>query len=290
MGQWVRFSEFDVTNERRVQKVKDFLDKNALELSDDVELFVTASEEGEMVACGGISGKILKCVAVTPRLRGQRFVLKVIDELLEAAKRRGQKELFLFSAPKNQAYFESHGFRLIESSGDEVILMENSDNLAQFKEGLRQKRVDGKNIGSVVLCDSPLQERETALINQALEQCDWLHVFVVCQEGTHSPARTEALRQSLASFSRISVHENSEYLISKATFPTYFIKDQDHINALHGELDLKIFKRHIAPALGITHRFIGCESDVNEAYNALMKELLPQVWEDAPPVCVVSLG
>ncbi|MBE0496565.1 MAG: [citrate (pro-3S)-lyase] ligase [Campylobacterales bacterium] len=290
MGQWVRFSEFDATNERRVAKVKDFLDKNELALSDDVELFVTASEEGEMVACGGISGKILKCVAVTPRLRGQRFVLKVIDELLAAAKKRGQEELFLFSAPKNKEYFESHGFKLIESSGNEVLLMENSDNLTHYKASLRQKRVEGNVIGSAVLCDSPLQEKEMALIRQASKQCDWLHIFIVCEDGSHSSERTEVLTQNLAGFSNITVHENSEYLISKATFPTYFIKDQDHISALHAELDVKIFKRHIAPTLGITHRFIGCESDVNEAYNTLMKRILPQSWEDAPSVEVVQLG
>ena len=289
MGQWVRFSEFDATNERRVAKVKDFLDKNELELSDDVELFVTASEEGEMVACGGISGKILKCVAVTPRLRGQRFVLKVIDELLAAAKRRGQEELFLFSAPKNQEYFESHGFSLIERSGNEVILMENSGNLARYKESLRQKRVEGSMIGSVVICDSPLQEKEMALICHASKQCDWLHVFVVCEDGTHSTKRTQKLREALGGFANVTVHDNSEYLISKATFPTYFIKDQAHINALHAELDLNIFKRHIAPELGISHRFIGCESDVNEAYNTLMETLLPSAEEGVMPIAVVHL-
>ncbi|NLC27365.1 MAG: [citrate (pro-3S)-lyase] ligase, partial [Campylobacteraceae bacterium] len=81
------------------------------------------------------------------------------------------------------------------------------------------------------------------------------------------------LREELSKFENITVHENSEYLISKATFPTYFIKEESHIQALHAELDLKIFKRHIAPMLGITHRFIGCESDINEEYNTLMRKI-----------------
>jgi [citrate (pro-3S)-lyase] ligase len=290
MGQWVRFSEFEATNERRVAKVKDFLGKNDLALTDDVELFVTASEEGEMVACGGISGKILKCVAVTPRLRGQRFVLKVIDELLEAAKKRGQKELFLFSSPKNQAYFESHGFGLIGSSGNEVILMENTDNLGRYKAQLREKRVEGKAIGSAVLCDTPLRDREIALIQRASHMCDWLHVFIVCdhdKEGFTSD-RAAVLRERLKAFENITVHERSEYMISKATFPTYFIQDQDRISALHAELDLKIFKEHIAPSLGITHRFVGSESDVNESHNVLMEHILSKT-DTTPAIEVVRI-
>ncbi len=273
MSEWIRFSEFNAKNERKVAKVKDFLDNNDLILSDDIEFFVTASDEGEIVACGGISGRILKCVAVTPRLRGQRFVLKVVEALLSAAKRRGIEELFLFSTPKNQSYFESNGFKLIESSGTEVILMENSKNLECYKELLKSQKVDGRIIGSAVICDSALKSNELTLLEKASHKCDWLHVFVVCENGSHSAKRTDTLREELSKFENITVHENSEYLISKATFPTYFIKEESHIQALHAELDLKIFKRHIAPMLGITHRFIGCESDINEEYNTLMRKI-----------------
>lgn len=273
MNEWIRFSEFDASNYRKVAKVKDFLDRNDLILSDDIELYVTASDEGEIVACGGISGKILKCVAVTPRLRGQRFVLRVVDALLNAAKRKGLKDLFLFSTPKNQSYFESNGFKLIESSGSEVILMENSDNLDIYKESLKKQKKDGAVIGSAIISDSTLGPKELILLENASYKCDWLHVFVVCEDGVHSTFKTNTLREELKKFKNITVHDNSEYMISKATFPTYFIKDQNHISQLHAELDLKIFKRHIAPMLGITHRFVGCESDLNEDYNSLMKKI-----------------
>ena len=273
MDRWVRFSEFDATNERKVTKVKDFLDRNDLILSDDVELYVTASEEGEMVACGGISGKILKCVAVTPRLRGQRFVLKVIDALLEAARHRGQEELFLFSAPKNQAYFESHGFKLIETSGNEVILMENSNNLEKYKQSLASMHKEGEKIGSMVVCDSSITDEDIKRIELASMECDWLHVFIVCHDGNYSKESYDKLAQFLEYLANVTLHENSDYLISKATFPTYFIKDETHISALHAELDLKIFKNHIAPVLGITHRFINKNGQNGQVYCETMQNL-----------------
>lgn len=273
MDSWVRFSEFDATNERKVTKVKDFLDRNDLVLSDDVELYVTASEEGEMVACGGISGKILKCVAVTPRLRGQRFVLKVIDALLDAAKHRGQEELFLFSAPKNQSYFETHGFKLIEKSGDEVILMENSDNLSKYQKQLFSMRKEGEVIASMIVCDSLVIENGIEQIEHASRECDWLHVFIVCNDGIYDKKSFERLSLSLKHLPNVTLHENSDYLISKATFPTYFIKDESHISALHAELDLKIFKNHIAPVLGITHRFVTGDGKSNKIYFDTMKKI-----------------
>lgn len=287
MDSWVRFSEFDATNERKVTKVKDFLDRNDLVLSDDVELYVTASEEGEMVACGGISGKILKCVAVTPRLRGQRFVLRVIDALLEAAHKRGQKELFLFSAPKNQSYFESHGFNLIEKSGDEVILMENSDNLSKYQKKLSTLRKEGDTIGSIVVCDSQIEEKNIKQIEHAARECDWLHVFIVCNDGAYSKNSFEKLVAMLEHLSNVVVHENSDYLISKATFPTYFIKDESHISELHAELDLKIFKRHIAPVLGITHRFVCGGDNGNQIYIDMMKKIFAQNDENSAIKVVV---
>jgi [citrate (pro-3S)-lyase] ligase len=276
MNQWIRFSEFDATNERKVARVKDFLDRNDLILSDDVELYVTASEEGEIVACGGISGKILKCVAVTPRLRGQRFVLKVIDALLEAAKKRGQEELFLFSSPKNQSYFEEHGFKLIERSGDEVILMENSDNLEKYQESLKKYKKEGSKIASMVVCDSLVDEKDIKEIESISNQSDWLHLFIVCNNGVYEKADFEKLSQKLEYLKNVTVHENSDYLISKATFPTYFIKDKAHLSALHAELDLKIFKNHIAPILGITHRYVGSKNSLNTIYLQTMKRIFAQ--------------
>lgn len=288
MNEWYRFREFEATNERQVDRVKDFLDRNELVLSDDVELFVTASDDGEIVACGGISGKILKCVAVTPRLRGKRFVLKVIDELLEVAKRRGQEELFLFSTPKNQEYFEAKGFSLIEKSKDEAILMENSNNLQKYKESLMRYKKPGDNIGSIVYCDLNIEKFDKNWVYKAKERCDFLHIFLVNSNDKNNQEKCQYIRDVLKSYDEIKIHGNSEYLISKATFPTYFIKDKEHIQALHAELDLKIFKTHIAPALNITHRFIDRNGDIGEIYSNEMERIFSESLT-TPPIKVVKI-
>ena len=67
------------------------------------------------------------------------------------------------------------------------------------------------------------------------------------------------------------------YLVSRATFPAYFIKDKTRADLVKADLDIAFFAGRIAPALHITKRFVGEApfSPVTAAYNARMKELLP---------------
>ena len=65
--------------------------------------------------------------------------------------------------------------------------------------------------------------------------------------------------------------------MSRATFPAYFIRDEEHADEVRSDLDITLFAERIAPALNITVRFVGDEpfSPVTKAYNNRMKELLP---------------
>jgi len=76
---------------------------------------------------------------------------------------------------------------------------------------------------------------------------------------------------------RVVVIEGSDYQISAATFPTYFLKDLSEAAETQMRLDLDLFARHIASALGATVRFVGSEplDPLTARFNALMKELLP---------------
>jgi len=75
----------------------------------------------------------------------------------------------------------------------------------------------------------------------------------------------------------VRVHEGGDYIISQATFPSYFLKESKLVEETHAELDLGIFATRIAPALGITHRYVGEEpfDPVTKNYNDKMKEILP---------------
>ncbi|WP_024953733.1 [citrate (pro-3S)-lyase] ligase [Sulfurospirillum arcachonense] len=278
MNSSISFSQFDNTSKIRVKKVEAFLNSVELELSPDIEVFVSAKEKSKMIACGGLSGNVLKCIAVSPEKRGEGFVLSVMTELLNAANDRGRKELFIYSTPKNIAFFEECGFQLIEECDSKIILMENSKNLKKYKNNLSRLKKDGNVIGSIVMNANPFTLGHRYLVEEAAKKSDHLHIFVVREDASDFSFkdRINLIQKGLADIENITIHEGSDYIISKATFPTYFIKDKCSINELHAKLDLSIFRNQIAPSLNITHRFVGTEPycTVTNNYNQNMKKVL----------------
>ena len=274
----ISFSQFDNTNTRRVKKVEHFLDSVDLELSPDIEVYVSAREDNKMIACGGLSGNVLKCIAISPEKRGEGFVLSVMTQLLNAANDRGRKELFIFSTPKNRTFFEECGFRLIEECDEKIMLMENTQNLEKYKNSLSELKKDGEVIGSIVMNANPFTLGHRYLVESAASQSDHLHIFVVREDASEFKFedRIALIKNGLSHIENITIHEGSDYIISKATFPTYFIKDKGDVNELHAKLDLNIYRNHLAPKLGITHRFVGTEPycTVTNNYNKNMKNIL----------------
>jgi [citrate (pro-3S)-lyase] ligase len=286
------FSEVPNTSIVRRQKIRAFLERVNLEMSEDVEIFVIAKEDDEIVACGGISGKVLKNIAIDESIRGEGLALSLMSELLNVAYREKRFELFLFTKPIYQEVFESCGFKYIEQSHNEVILMENSYNIDLYKKRLRKYKHTGEVVGSLVMNCNPFTLGHRYLVEQACQRSDWVHLFVVKEDASFFKFedRYALIQAGLADLKNLTIHEGSDYIISKATFPTYFIKDKRKIDSLYTELDLNIFRNHLAPQLGITHRFVGMEPlcVVTNEYNQQMKKILARPG-DSPPITVVEL-
>lgn len=289
----IKFSQFDCTNVRRLRKVKEFLKENNLELSSDIEFFVIGKEAEKIVACGGLSGKVLKCIAVTTERRGEGLILKVMTELLNLAYNRNQNDLFLFSTPKNIEFFQDCGFTLIEECPGEVILMENNKNLQIYQKKLRKLKKDGSVIGAIVMNANPFTLGHRYLVEEASKRSDWLHLFVVKEDASEFKFddRVNLIKKGTCHLKNVTIHEGSDYIISKATFPTYFIKDKGMINEFHAKLDLNVFKNQLAPYLGITHRFVGTEPycAVTNNYNQNMKKILKKKDRKSAAIEVVEI-
>jgi [citrate (pro-3S)-lyase] ligase len=131
------------------------------------------------------------------------------------------------------------------------------------------------------------------LVENAAQRSDWVHLFVVREEG-HDFSYSDRLQmiiQGTKHIHNITVHSGSEYIISKATFPSYFIKTQGLIDSCHAALDLQIFRKYIAPALGITHRFVGSEPEcvVTRHYNQQMQYWLSEAEISSAPITVIEI-
>lgn len=281
-------------NPKLQPEVAAFLRSCDLELDANIADFVTVRAGKRLVACAGMGENVIKCVAVSSELRGQNITLRLISDVTNLAADMGRYQLFLYTKPENVETFASCGFYPLVEMPGVIALMENSPvGLSRYCKGLAAQRQDGQKIGSIVMNANPFTFGHQYLAQTAADECDWLHVFVV---GENSSLITYEDRYALVSdglkhLPRTTVHPGSIYMISKATFPSYFLKDRGIVDQCHTALDLIIFREHVAPALGITHRFVGTEPfcPVTRKYNQDMQRWLMHEPSAAPAVMVVEL-
>ena len=240
------------------------------------EQTVLVWEDEELVATGSREGNILKCIAVENSRQGEGLLATVITQLRQNAFQAGHSHLFLYTKPQNEYLFTSLFFHPIART-DKVLLMEDgAHGIGKFLASLSKPEGD---CGAIVMNADPFTLGHRYLVEEASRRCEKLLVFVLSEDKGHFPAavRIELVRRGTADLSNVTVLPTGPYLISSATFPTYFLKDRDNADAVHCMLDVEIFTKHFAPHFSITHRFVGTEplSALTARYNDILKEELP---------------
>lgn len=275
--------EFEIikTSDKSLRKrVADFLDENGLGIDDDIRQFVIARSGKEIVACAGLASNTLKCIAVAPEFRGASLCVKLVNETESVANQQGEHHLFLLTSPDNVKSFLGCGFYPIVSIENKAVLMENTPvGIHRHCKALRAEGlVTGSKIGGIVMNANPFTLGHQFLIERASSECDWLHIFVVEEDLSQFSfdERIAMVRDGVSRFPNVTVHPGSEYIISRGTFPGYFLKEKKVINDVYTGIDLLIFRKYIAPALDITHRFVGTEPycKTTAIYNCAMHHWL----------------
>ncbi|MEE3376808.1 MAG: triphosphoribosyl-dephospho-CoA synthase, partial [Candidatus Cryptobacteroides sp.] len=263
-------------------KVEGFLQANGLRMETLDVYYTLQNTDGAILAGAGLAGDVIKCVAVAPEARSEGLVAPLVSHILS---QHGPGNLKVFTKPENEAVFGSLGFHAI-ARAPLAILMENGRGLEAYCACLKDTLLSSRptegsgeissSVGVVVMNANPFTLGHRYLLEQAAARVDRLVVIPV--RTSYAFPYTERLAMIKAGApSGVTVVEGSDYQISAATFPTYFLKDLSEAAETQMRLDLDLFARHIAPALGATVRFVGSEPQdpLTARYNTLMQELLP---------------
>lgn len=256
----------------------DFLARAGLEADQNVERTVLIWDEGELIATGSRQGNLLKCIAVDEFRQGEGLTATILTQLRQDAFAAGYRHLFLYTKPKNQYMFSSLFFYPVAQTRD-VLLMEDKPNgIQSFLDSLTPQVCDGV-VGAAVMNCNPFTLGHQHLIQTAAAQCDRLYVFVLSEDKSQFSAtdRLALVKAGTAHLPNVTVLPTGPYLISSATFPTYFLKDREQAQTVQCLLDIEIFVRYYAPKFHITHRFVGTEplSAMTDQYNKALMEHLP---------------
>ena len=262
------------------RRVEAFLAANGLRLAPlDRYVVVTRDEDGdEILAGGGLDGNIIKCVAVSESARSEGLMNILVSRLIAIAREEGRESVKAFTKPENEGIFKSLGFALIASSPNAILMENGRGGLPEYRKYLESLARPGRN-GAIVMNANPFTKGHRYLVEQAASLVDNLYVIVVREDRSRFPyaERKAMIDAGCAGLDNVIVCEGSDYAISAATFPTYFLKKLDDATDTQIALDLDLFVNHIAKPLGVTVRFAGSEPEdaLTHRYNELMAEILP---------------
>ncbi|KAB8312875.1 [citrate (pro-3S)-lyase] ligase [Erwinia endophytica] len=280
-AQWpIDFRVVEVNrNPRSLAAIRTLLSGNGLGLDRDITTFVAAWSGERLMGCAGLAANVIKCVVVDEQLRGENLSARLLAEVEQLALARGHFHLFLYTRSCHRERFQHNGFWPIAESSNHALLMENTpQGLQRYCRSLQASRMPGQRIGAIVMNANPFTLGHRYLVEQAARACDWLQLFVVREDASFFPfsTRLKMVQAGVAHLPNVTVHQGSHYIISRATFPAYFLKEHSEVQQAWSEIDLLIFRNAIAPALGITHRFIGSEPfcEITRQYNQSMHQLL----------------
>ena len=264
---------------RKKELWKDFLRRADLEPDENVERTVLVWDNGELVATGSRQGDLLKCIAVDEDRQGEGITATLITALRQDAFAEGRQHLFLYTKPQNEFMFSSLFFYPIAKSGKVLLMESKKEGIRAFVDGL-PKASAGEKIGAAVMHCNPFTLGHRYLVETAAKNCDHLYVFVLSEGGAmFSPEdRMAMVKAGTADLPNVTVLPTGPYLISSATFPTYFLKDREQAGTVQCLLDIDIFCKYYAPKFGITRRYVGTEplSPMTNQYNQALLAALPE--------------
>lgn len=289
--------ELHPTIPRQRRQIEMFLQTNGLRY-DDVDYYAAIVDESsdEMIAGGGLKGSVIKCVAVAEGHKGEAVANVIVSHLIAKANAEGCQCVKLYTKPDNRQLFESLSFRLIAESPNAILMETGVGGIEKYSEELRVKSEElgvkneelkndesvvsnvRKPIGVIVMNANPFTLGHRFLVEQSSELVERLYVVVVredCSMFSYNE-RKAMVSQGVRDIGNVVVVDGSDYAVSAATFPTYFLKQLSDATDTQIILDLDLYRRRIAPALGATIRFFGSEptDPLTRRYNELMHQQL----------------
>lgn len=235
--------------------------------------------EQRAIATGSCFGNTLRCLAVDSAHRGEGLMNQIVTHLIETQYGRGNTHLFLYTKTGTANIFSDLGFYEIARVNGALVFMENRRNgFSGYLKSLAVPPCTGPS-AAVVLNANPFTLGHLALVETAARENERLHLFVVSEDKSLVPfaVRKRLILEGTAHLKNLCYHDCGPYLISNATFPSYFQRDEQEAIEGHARLDVEMFKR-IAAALSIGRRYLGEEpaSLVTGIYNEVMQAELPR--------------
>lgn len=274
--------EIFLTDPSEKAKVIEFLKGFDLTFTGNIDYTMGLYDDGQLIGTGSLGGRVMRDIAISEKYQKKGLTRRIIRNLQGESYRRGVTGNQIFTKPKNVPIFEHMGFKCVAVAEPYAALLEKgTDTLEDYLSRVRAilGTGEGKNRGAIVMNCNPFTLGHRSLVEYAHNNCDEVIIFAVQEDRSIFPFsdRFSLIKQGVRDMKGVEVISGGDFIISNATFPTYFIKGTDEL-AAQTKLDATVFATRIAPALNITVRFVGEEptDKTTLAYNNAMREVFAQ--------------
>ncbi|TRX70661.1 [citrate (pro-3S)-lyase] ligase [Carboxylicivirga sp. M1479] len=280
-----RIEEPDLTSRYDVELIRRFLSPLGFYFEESTVDYsvILYTLNDDIVGVGSCKGNVLKYVAVAPQYRESGAFAHIVTHLTERVMFDNQ-QAFVFTRPENITRFCGIGYRHIATAEPLISLLEfgyqSIDDYKKYLQSIKSKNGE-KEVASIVVNCNPFTLGHQYLIESAAADNDLVYVFVVESERSlfSFKDRFEMVQLGTSHLPNVRILKGGNYIVSCATFPDYFLKNESPsgVTQKQAELDIEIFSQHIAPQLGIKKRYVGTENycTTTSMYNDAMRLILP---------------
>ena len=271
------------SDKKAYQAIDDLLEQEGIRRDKNLDYTCAMYDENdEIIATGSCFANSLRCLAVSKKHQGEGLMNMIVTHLINEQFERGNPHIFLYTKCESAKFFQTLSFYEIARIENQIVFMENQrSGFANYLKNLTACSPTpqaGQRVAALVMNANPFTLGHQYLVEKAAAENDIVHLFIVSEDKSLVPfqVRKKLVQAGVAHLPNVYCHESGSYIISSATFPSYFQENDNAVIESNAMLDLQIFG-HIAKALGIQRRYVGDEpfSRVTHLYNQIMQTQLP---------------
>lgn len=268
----------EILLEEEKQEQIRFLHQHNLDYEIDIDYAIAIYEHNEMIATASLANNIMKCFLVKKEYQGNQLTNLMFKHLVDVLHSKNIYHFFVFASPHNESIFTSlHMTRVVKTMN--TVLLESGETISHVLNELKlDYRISSEKKACVIINANPMTLGHLHLIETAAKQHKEVLVFVVSEDLSSFPFkdRYNIIQQATKQFSNVTVLPTLSYLVSKLTFPKYFLKEDQLISDEQTLVDVLVYKEYYAKIFNITMRYVGEEpfSYNTNKYNQVLKNYL----------------
>jgi [citrate (pro-3S)-lyase] ligase len=244
----------------------------------DINYSILVYDKETLIATASIANNVMKCFLVKEEYKNQNITNMMFHHLVNVLKDKNVYNFFVFTSPENEKIFTSLNMKKIVETMN-TVLLEGGDFITEVLHELKlENKLSNNKKACVIINANPMTLGHIYLIEQAAKENKEVLVFVVSEDLSSFPFshRFEIIQKACKKYPNVKVLPSLSYLVSKLTFPKYFLREDQLIQEEQTLVDVLVYKQYYTKIFNINRRYLGEEpySYNTNKYNQTLKNHL----------------